>query len=89
MDKITLIDKESVFMSRYAAPSVSSGRFVAAIVDSDADEVREAFTDHGPILVQNTDGLYEDKLYTDFGGIHDLREEQGQITVVLNGRDDG
>lgn len=89
MDKITLIDKESVFMSRYAAPSVSSGRFVAAIVDSDADEVREAFTDHGPILVQNTDGLYEDKLYTDFGCIHDLREEQGQITVVLNGRDDG
>jgi hypothetical protein len=89
MDKITLIEKEAVFMSRYAAPSVSSGRFVAAIVDSDADEVREAFTDHGPILVQNTDGLYEDKLYTDFGGIHDLREEQGQITVVLNGRDDG
>lgn len=89
MDKITLIEKEVVFMSRYAAPSVSSERFVAAIVDSDADEVREAFTDHGPILVQNTDGLYEDKLYTDFGGIHDIREEQGQITVVLNGRDDG
>lgn len=89
MDKITLIEKEVVFMSRYAAPSVSSGRFVAAIVDSDADEVREAFTDHGPILVQNTDGLYEDKLYTDFGGIHDIREGQGQITVVLNGRDDG
>lgn len=89
MDKITLIEKEAVFMSRYAAPSVSSGRFVAAIVDSDVDDVRETFTDHGPILVQNTDGLYEDKLYTDFGGIHDLREEQGQITVVLNGRDDG
>ena len=89
MDKITLIEKEVVFMSRYAAPSVSSGRFVAAIVDSDTDTVREAFTDHGPILVQNTDGLYEDKLYTDFGGIHDIREEQGQITVVLNGRDDG
>ena len=66
MDKITLIEKEAVFMSRYSAPSVSSGRFVAAIVDSDVDDVRETFTDHGPILVQNTDGLYEDKLYTDF-----------------------
>lgn len=88
MDKITLTDKGAVFMSRYAAPSVSSGRFVAAIIDSDADTVREAFTDHGPILVQNTDGLYEDKLYTGFGGIHELREEQGQITVILR-RDDG
>ena len=89
MDKITLIEKEAVFMSRYAAPSVSSGRFVAAIVDSDVDDVRETFTDHGPILVQNTDGLYEDKLYTGFGGIHELREEPEQITVVLDRRDDG
>jgi hypothetical protein len=89
MDKIILPDKGVELETRFAAPSVLTGRFVCAVVDSDADEVREAFTDHGPILVQNTDGLYEDKLYTDFGGIHDLREEQGQITVVLNGRDDG
>lgn len=89
MDKVTLLKSGQVFMSRFAAPSVSSGRFVAAIVDSDADEVREAFADHGPILVQNTDGLYEDKLYTGFGGIHELREEPEQITVVLDRRDDG
>lgn len=88
MDRV-LLDNNATFLSRFAAPSVSSGRFVAAIVDSDADTVREAFTDHGPILVQNTEGLYEDKVYTGFGDIHELREELEQITVVLDRGDNG
>lgn len=84
MDKITLVQSGAVFMSRFAAPSVSSGRFVAAIVDSDIETVRAAFTDPEPILVQNTDGLYADEVYTGYSDIKDITETGGEITVILN-----
>lgn len=84
MDKITLLNSGDVFMSRFAAPSVSSGRFVAAIVDSDIDTVRTAFEVPQGILVQNVDGLYSDKVYTEYSGIHDIRENGGEVTIVLD-----
>ena len=66
MDKVTLIDKNNEFMTRYAAPSVLTGRFVAAIIDSDTETITEAFTNPGRILVHNMDDLYADKTYEDY-----------------------
>ena len=82
MDKITIKSGQE-FMARYAAPSVSSGRFVACIVDSDLKTVQSAFTDPCPMLVHNMDELYADKVYEGFYGIHDIRESGGEITVIL------
>ena len=82
MDRITTKGRE--FMSRFAAPSVSSGRFVAAVVDSDIDTVRDAFEDPCPMLVHNTDDLYADKVYTGFQGIHRISEADGEITVIID-----
>ena len=84
MDKLTLVKSGSVFMSRFAAPSVSSGRFVADIVDSDAETVRAAFEDPGPILAQSVEGLYADEVYTGYSGIHRLTESDGDVTVILD-----
>lgn len=87
MDKITLIDKEKEFMSRFAAPSVLTGYFVAAIVDSTADEIRDAFTLPGPILVHNMDDLFEDKTYSNYTNIREIKETEEEITVILDGGD--
>lgn len=84
MDKVTLLKSGQVFMSRFAAPSVSSGRFVAAIVDSDADTVREAFEVPQDILVQNVEELYADRIYSVYSGIHELRESNDEVTVILD-----
>ena len=84
MDKLTLEKSGAVFMSRFAAPSVSTGRFVASIVDSDIETVRAAFTDPGPILVQNVEGLYADEVYTGYSGIKDITKTGGEITVIIN-----
>ena len=84
MDRITLNDKEKEFMSKYAAPSVSTGRFVACVINSDVDTIREAFTDPGPILVHNMQGLYADQVYIGYTRINEIREEKDQIIVILD-----
>lgn len=84
MDRITLEDKKEEFMSRYAAPSVSTGRFVASIINSDVNTIREAFTDPGPILVHNMQGLFADQVYEEYTSINEIREETDQIIVILD-----
>lgn len=84
MDRLTLIEKNIVFMTRFAAPSVLTGNFVARIIDSDAETISAAFTDPGPMLVHNMDGLYADKTYTGYTGIQDMRFDTDGITVVLD-----
>ena len=87
MDKITLLKSGTVFTSRFAAPSVSSGRFVAAIIDSDVETVRAAFDDPCPMLVHNMEGLYADKVYTGFHGIRKIMENGSEVTVIIEKED--
>lgn len=83
MDRLTLIEKNMNFMCDYAAPSILTGRFVAAIVDSDIETIRTAFEPPGTILVHNTNDLYADQIYTGYQKIHELREGNDRITVIL------
>lgn len=84
MDRITLTEKKQEFMCRYAAPSVLTGYFVAAVTDSDRETIVEAFTEPGPILVHNTDDLYADKTYEGYRRINEIREAESEITVILD-----
>ena len=84
MDKITLLDKNMNFLSKYAAPSVSTGYFVAAIVDSDRTTIEDAFTNPGRILVHNVEKLCPDEVYTGYTHINEIRESQNDITVLLD-----
>lgn len=84
MVKLTLIDKELEFAARYAAPSVTTGRFVACIQDSDEETLREAFTNPGQILVHNVEGLYEDRVYEGFTTVGDIREDEDDLIVIVN-----
>ena len=84
MDRITLIDKEQEFMTRFAAPSVLTGYFVAAVVDSDRQTIEAAFTNPGRILVHNMENLYDDAVYEDYTGINEIRESPDEITVILD-----
>ena len=83
MDKLTLIDKGKEFMCNFAAPSVLTGRFVADIIDSDEETVRESFENPGDMLVHNMEGLYSDKTYSGYAGIYSLTVGDS-IRAVVN-----
>ena len=84
MDRITLTEKEQEFMCRFAAPSILTGYFVAAVIRSDRETIEEAFTEPGPILVHNMEDLYADKTYEGYRRINEIREAENEITVILD-----
>lgn len=83
MDKLTLVDNGMEFMCKFAAPSVLTGRFVADILDSNEECVREAFQNPGDMLVHNMEELYPDKTYKGYAGIYSLTVGDS-IRVVVN-----
>ena len=85
MDTIFLPDKQAVFSSKYAAPSITTGRFVASITGSDMDTVRAAFTNPGKIIVHNEENLWADKEYDGYTTIHRINEDGQNIVIVLKG----
>lgn len=70
-------------MSRYAAPSLSTGNFVACVVGSDLEAVQSAFENPGAMRVHNVDGLYPDQIYSGFSGIRSIRVTGDGITVTI------
>ena len=84
MDRITLTEKKQDFMCRFAAPSILTGYFVAAVVGSDRETIEESFTEPGPILVHNVEELYADKTYEGYRRINEIREAESEITVILD-----
>ena len=84
MDRITFLDKGTDLMTRFAAPSVLTGYFVAAVPGATVEQMTEVFTDPGPMLVHNIENLYEDKTYTGYNHINEIREGSGEITVILD-----
>lgn len=84
MDKVTLTEKGMEFMTRYAAVSVLTGYFVAAVTDADKQTIMDAFTESGPILVHNMEELYADKTYEGYRRINEIRESEKEITVILD-----
>ena len=83
MDRITLPEKGLQFLADFAAPSVLTGRFVAAVVRADADAVRAAFTAPGDMLVENVEGLYAPKVYTGYS-LDELQERDDRVMVKLS-----
>lgn len=53
MDHLMIPDKQKSFICKFAAPSVLTGRFVAYIYCMDADEIRDALTNPGTLVVEN------------------------------------
>lgn len=84
MDKVTLTEKGMEFMTRYAAVSVLTGYFVAAVTDADKQTIMDAFTEPGQILVHNMEELYADKTYEGYRRINEIRESEKEITVILD-----
>lgn len=84
MDKVTLIDKGIDFTARFAAPSILTGYFVAAIVDSNVEDVSSAFANPGRILVHNMEDHYSDVTYTGYTRINEMRTGANEITVILD-----
>lgn len=87
MDRVTLVDKEIVFNTRFAAPSILTGYFVAAIIDANREEIEEAFTNPGNILVEDMRGLVAPATYTGYKTINEIREGTNDITVILSKED--
>lgn len=84
MDIVTLSPSGKTFRTKFAAPSVLTGYFVAAVIDADREEIEEAFTDPGDITVHNEEGLYADKTYTGYTGINEIREDSEKTIVILD-----
>ena len=84
MDRITLLDKGVSFNTRFAAPSILTGYFVAAVLGSTVEEVTEAFTNPGNILVHNVADLYADATYTGYTRINEIRQQLDEIIVILD-----
>lgn len=84
MDKIVFLEKNTEILTRFAAPSVLTGYFVAAVPGATVEQMTELFTDPGAMLVHNMDELYEDKVYTGYNHINELRESPEEITVILD-----
>ena len=84
MDRITLIDKNKEFLTEFAAPSITTGRFVACVIGEEEATLRDAFTNPGKMLVHNVECLYEDKTYTGYGTIRRMTKNGDNWTIVLN-----
>lgn len=83
MDRVTLTDKSLVFRAQFAAKSVLTGFFVAAVVDENRETVESAFTEPGDILVENEDDLFAPTVYTGYTTINEIRENSDSIVVIL------
>ena len=85
-----MIDKRLTFLAQYAAPSMSTGNFIACVVDSDIEAVRSAFSFPGAILVHNTEGLYSDAIYSGYSDIKRIHvSEEGIIVTVYKEENHG
>lgn len=84
MDRLTLVEKEMEFMTRFAAPSVLTGYFVAAIPNANREKIEAAFTSPGPILVHNMEELFADKVYEGYTRMRQIREQENEIVVILD-----
>lgn len=84
MDRLKLVEKGIEFMARFAAPSVLTGYFVAAIPDAKLEVIETAFTEPGTILVHNMEELYADKEYEGYRRIRQIREQQSELVVILD-----
>lgn len=84
MDRVTLVEKEIIFNARFAAPSILTGYFVAAIAGASKGKIEKAFTNPGDILVEDTKGLVAPVTYTGYRSIVEIREGANDITVILS-----
>ena len=84
MNRITLTEKEKEFLSSFAAPSVLTGYFCAEILNAEREELEEAFTEPGPILVHNLEDLYADKVYEGYRRISEIRENGENFVIILD-----
>ena len=84
MDRVTLTEKDITFITKFAAASILTGYFVANVLNATREEIEEAFTEPGDILVENMQNLYEQKTYSGYHFINEIREGQDSITVILS-----
>ena len=84
MNRITLTEKDKEFYSSFAAPSVLTGFFCAEILGTTREEIEEAFTEPGPILVHNLEDLYADKIYEGYRRINEIRENGENFVIILD-----
>ena len=83
MDKITFLKTGAELMATFAAPSVLTGYFVASVPDATVEQMRDLFTDPGPMRVHNMQNLYEDKIYTEYDQINEIRAGNDEIIIIL------
>ena len=84
MNRITLTEKDKEFYSSFSAPSVLTGYFCTEILNAEREELEEAFTEPGPILVHNMEDLYADKVYEGYRRINEIRENGENLVIILD-----
>ena len=84
MDLLSIPKKKKEFNCKFAAPSILTGRFVAHILSEDENEIREALTDPGTLIVYNENvGTKTYEGYTKIDSMDHQRE--GGYIVKLSG----
>ena len=83
MDIVTIQRTGKQIECRYAAPSISTGRFVACVIGETPEQIREDFTDPGTLTVHNAEDLYADKTYEGYTTIDEIRPSDGDYVIVM------
>ena len=89
MDLLTIPKKQKEFNCKFAAPSILTGRFVAYIYCTDAEEIRTALNDPGLLIVSNEHvGVKE---YAGYTALDSLDEQPDGYIVRMSkdGADNG
>ena len=87
MDRVTIQRSGTAVDCRYAAPSITTGRFIACVGHDQgygAEDLREMFTDPGDLSVHNLEGKYADKTYSGYTDVDEVREGEAADIVVLS-----
>lgn len=84
MDIVTIERTGNRVNCRYAAPSITTGYFVACVLAGTPESVEEEFTNPGTLYVHNAAGLVEDKEYTGYDRIVSVCETDKGIQIMLD-----
>ena len=88
MDLLSIPKKKKEFNCKFAAPSILTGRFVAYILSEDEEEIREALTDPGTLIVYNAHVITKE--YDGYRRIDSLEPQRdGGYMVKLSGDTEG
>jgi hypothetical protein len=84
MDIVTIERTSQQVNCRYAAPSITTGYFVACVLEETPETVVSEFTNPGTLYVHNAEGLVVDKAYTGYTRIVSVDQTDKGVLIMLD-----